>query len=28
LVEPEAHKASTSLDRMFSLQSFVIRDDG
>ena len=28
LVEPEAHKASTSLDRMFHLQSFVVRDDG
>ncbi|MDH4153272.1 MAG: septal ring lytic transglycosylase RlpA family protein [Nitrospira sp.] len=28
LVEPEAQKASTSLDRMFHLQSFVVRDDG
>ena len=28
LVESDAHKASTSLDRMFHLQSFVIRDDG
>jgi rare lipoprotein A len=28
LVEPEAQKASASLDRMFHLQSFVVRDDG
>lgn len=27
LVEPEAHKASANLDRMFFLQSFVVRDD-
>ena len=28
LDEPDAQKASTSLDRMFDLQSFVVRDDG
>jgi rare lipoprotein A len=28
LVEPEAQKASTRLDRMFDLQCFVVRDDG
>ncbi len=28
LLEPDAQKASTSLDRKFDLQSFVIRDDG
>ncbi|HMS86006.1 MAG TPA: septal ring lytic transglycosylase RlpA family protein [Nitrospira sp.] len=28
LVEPEAQKASTSLDQMLDLQSFVVRDDG
>jgi rare lipoprotein A len=28
LVEPEAQKASASLDRKFDLQSFVVRDDG
>lgn len=27
-MEPEAQKVSTSIDRMFDLQSFIVRDDG